>query len=141
MWTLFRKTGLDEICVEMHLNTVKCICNISYECGQLCQMIKNDFPTLFNALAFFQRCWCFHRSWFGVEKSVVQISWFLVLFWRWEVKMHLLKNDVFLCVFIWLHGNICVLWHIRKYFCVNVAVLQWTVAFCNKDNFSIQEKH
>ena len=77
-------------------------------------MIKNDFPTLFNALAFSQQCWCYHRSWFGVEKSVIQISWFLVLFWRWEVKMHLLKNDVFHCVFIWLHGNICVLWHTRN---------------------------
>ena len=29
---------------------------------------------------------------------------------------------------------------IPKYFCANVAVFQWTVAFCNKDNFSIQEK-
>ena len=26
---------------------------------------------------------CFHRSWFGAKKSIIQISWF----WRWEVKI------------------------------------------------------
>ena len=49
---------------------------------------------------------CFLKSWFGVEKSIVQISWFLDLFWRWEVKICFLRNYVFYCVFIRLHGNI-----------------------------------
>ena len=49
---------------------------------------------------------CFKRSWFGVEKSIVQILWFLDLFWRWEVKIHFLRNHVFYCVFVRLHGNI-----------------------------------
>ena len=34
-----------------------------------------------------QRCWCFHRSWFGEEKSVIQISRFLNLFWRWDTQI------------------------------------------------------
>ena len=34
---------------------------------------------------------CFHRSWVGAEKSVIQISWFLDLFWRWEVKVRFKK--------------------------------------------------
>ena len=42
-----------------------------------------------------QRYWCFHRSWFGEEKSVRQISWFLDLFRRWELIFH--------CLFIRLH--------------------------------------
>ena len=40
-----------------------------------------------------------------MEKSVIQISWFLDLFWRWEVKIGVLRNDVFHSVFIGLHGN------------------------------------
>ena len=51
--------------------------------------------------------------WFGEKKSVIQILWFLVLFCRREVK---------------------------KYFWANVAVFKWTIAYCNKDNFEIQEK-
>ena len=39
-------------------------------------------------------------SWFGEEKSVIQISWFLGLFWRWEVKIRFLRNDVIHCLFI-----------------------------------------
>ena len=50
-----------------------------------------------------RRCWCFHRSWFGEEKSVIQISWFLDLFWRWEEKIRFLRNDVFHFLFIRLH--------------------------------------
>ena len=77
----------------------------------------------------------FCRSWCGAEKSVIQILWFLVLLW--EVKMCFLRNDVFHCVFIWLHGNIfycLLLWDTSsdispKYFCANVPEFQWTIAF------------
>ena len=44
----------------------------------------------------------FCRSWFGAEKYVIQISWFLVLLWG--VKVCFLRNDVFYCIFIQLHG-------------------------------------
>ena len=53
-----------------------------------------------------QRCWCFHKSLFGEEKSVIQISWFLDLFWRWEEKIHFLRNDIFHCLFIRLHSGV-----------------------------------
>ena len=51
--------------------------------------------------------WCFHKSWFGAEKCVIQISWFRDLFWRWEGKMSFQWNDVFHWIFISLRGN----WH------------------------------
>ena len=92
----------------------------------------------------------FCRSWFGAEKSAIQISWFLDLLW--EVKMCFLRNDVFHCISIRLHGNIFyhyfitlrhVIWHNylqNIIFCANVAAFQWTLAFCNKGNFWIQDK-
>ena len=53
----------------------------------------------------------------------------------------------FLLGYIFYHYFITLrqtLWHIiskqYNYFCANVAVFQWTMAFCNKGNLRIQEK-
>ena len=43
----------------------------------------------------------FHCTMFSL-----QISWLLGLFWRWEMKICFLRNYVFHCIFIRLHGNI-----------------------------------
>ena len=51
-----------------------------------------------------------------------------------------LENDVFHCISFGYMATFASSDVSPKYFCANVAVFQWTVAFCNKDNFSIQEK-
>ena len=56
-------------------------------------------PPPYNSSTPCERCWCFHRSWFGEHKTVIQISWFLGLFWRLEVKIRFLRKDVFHCLF------------------------------------------
>ena len=43
-----------------------------------------------------------------LERSEIYYTNIVVckLFWRWEVKIRFLRNDVIHCIFIWLHSNI-----------------------------------
>ena len=47
---------------------------------------------------------CFHREFHYTNTMVLD------LFWRWEVKIRLLRNDAFHLLFIRLHGNIFQIW-------------------------------